>query len=73
MSDEGIEVSENIVAKAVANIRSHDRFVYLRLQSELIECGCHPSAAYRAADRVLQRLRKQGQIAFRKQAWEWIQ
>lgn len=69
---DGIEVSADTVAKAISDMRVCDRFTYMAMQTQLILHGCDKQAAYRAADRVLQRLRKNGEIVFRKQAWEWV-
>lgn len=68
---QGIEVSEEIVAKTVSSMRVCDRFTYMLMETQLIQHGCDKKAAYRAADRVLQRLRKSGDLVFRKGAWEW--
>jgi hypothetical protein len=68
----GIEVSSGTVAKAISDMRLCERFTYMEMQTRLIHHGCDKQAAYRAADRVLQRLRKSGEIVYRKNAWEWV-
>lgn len=68
---EGTVVSEETVENAISDMRSCERFTYMAVQTQLVLHGCNKQVAYRAADRVLQRLRKNGEIVFRKQAWEW--
>lgn len=70
---EGVQVSEETIATAVARARSHATFTYSTLQGELVAAGCDKAAAYRAADRVLQKLKKAGQLAWKGSRWEWIQ
>lgn len=70
MRIEGVEVSEEIIAKAVLAFPPDRSFTMGDLQSQLVRCGVPFDLANRCADRTLQKLRKAGTHAFSGGKWK---
>jgi hypothetical protein len=69
MNVKGIEVSEEQMALAFQNVGKS--FRGSELEYSALRVGVHRDAAYRAADRYLQKLRRAGGISFSTRTGLW--
>lgn len=69
MNVKGIEVSEETMAHAFQNLAKS--FRASELEYSALGLGVHKDAAYRAADRYLQKLRRAGGISFSTRTGLW--
>jgi len=68
---EGHHVTAATLTCAYGEVRQKPSFNYTQLQASLIDFGCAPDSAYRAADRMLQAMRRSGEITYRAKKWHW--
>lgn len=68
---EGVEVSQEAVDKATVWACTQLHFTYGELQQKLLSSRVDPEIVYRAADRLLQKWKKDSKIIFRKGQWHW--
>ncbi|MGO8211806.1 hypothetical protein ACC782_33540 [Rhizobium ruizarguesonis] len=72
MKIDGHEITEQQVDEAVADVAGVGGFKARDLEEALLTVGAPTEAAYRGADRILQRLRKRGHISFDGGHWHFI-
>ena len=72
MKVDGHEITEQQVDDAVANVACIGGLKARDLEVCLLAAGVDIKAAYRGADRILQRLRKRGDISFDGGRWHFI-
>jgi len=68
---DGIEVTQEAIDKATVWACTQLHFTYGELQQKLLSARVHPDAVYRAADRLLQKWKKESKVIFRKSQWHW--
>lgn len=68
---EGTEIPQEALDKAAVWACTTLHFTYAELQGQLIRSRVHQAVAYRTADRLLQKWKKEGKIIFRKSQWHW--
>lgn len=68
---EGIEVTQEAIDKVTVWAVTHRHFTYGELQGALHKAKVDEKAVYRAADRLLQKWKKEAKIMFRKGQWHW--
>ncbi len=67
-----VEINEQHVASAIAELQKRGRpFTFMVFQVALRRAGVPHDVSDRAADRVLQRLRKSGLVAYVKGHWQF--
>lgn len=72
MKVEGYDIGSAILEAAYGEMRKRERMTFLKVQRDLINAGANEFPSYRAADRLLQKLRRDGLIAFKKGYWTWV-
>ena len=68
---EGSEVTQEAIDKATVWACTQIHFTCGELQAQLIRARVNQDTAYRAADRLLQKWKKDAKIIFRKSQWHW--
>lgn len=68
---EGSEVSQEAIDKATVWACTQIHFTCGELQVQLRRSRVDEDTAYRAADRLMQKWKKDGKIMFRKGQWHW--
>lgn len=68
---EGFEVSQEAINKATVWACTQLHFTYGELQHQLRLFRVTDEAIHRAADRLLQKWKKDGKVVFRKSQWHW--
>ncbi len=68
---EGIEVSQEALDKCSVQACTSMHFTFGDVQSWLQRARVPTEACFRAADRLLQKWKKEGKIMFRKGQWHW--
>lgn len=72
MNVEGVKISAETLVSVCCEMQKHSYFTYIEVQGSLIRNGVDQDVAYRAADRWLQKMKRQGSIAYRSKKWGWI-
>ncbi len=68
---EGHEIPQEAIDKATVWACTSIHFTYGELQAQLSRSRVHSDAVYRAADRLLQKWKKDKKVMFRKGQWHW--
>lgn len=72
MNVEGVNISDEVLVNVCFDIQKLNNFTYADVQKSLTSHGVNWDVAYRAADRWLQRMKKQGNIAYKAKQWGWV-
>lgn len=70
---DGIVITDSQIADATEALRQMSYFTYGEVQAQLKAAGAQTAATYRGADRLLQKLRKAGQISYANGRWGWVE
>ena len=68
---EGVKISAETLVNVCFDMQKFSYFTYVEVQGSLIRNGVPQDAAYRAADRWLQKMKRQGSIVYRSKKWGW--
>ena len=70
----GHKIKNYQIELVVESLRKESSFRLSKVEGLLIGAGVqsYDGTAYRAADRLLQNMRKNGQIEFNGKEWEWV-
>ncbi len=71
MNVEGVKISAEILLSVCFDMQKLSYFTYVEVQGSLIRNGVPQDTAYRAADRWLQKMKRQGSIVYRSKKWGW--
>lgn len=69
---DGVVITDAQIADATEALKQMSYFTYSEVQCQLHAAGVNRNAAYRGADRLLQKLRKSGLIAYASGKWGWL-
>lgn len=72
MNVEGVEISAKTLINVYSDMQKKSYFTYVEVQNSLIRNGVPWGVTYRAADRWLQKMKRQGSIAYRSKKWGWV-
>lgn len=72
MNIEGVNISAETLVNVCMDMQKLSYFTYVEVQKSLIRHKVDPEVAYRAADRWLQKMKRQGSIAYRSKKWGWV-
>lgn len=72
MNVEGVNISAETLVNVCLDMQKHRYFTYVEVQKSLIRHKVDPEIAYRAADRWLQKMKRQGSITFSNKRWGWV-
>lgn len=70
----GHEISDKQIQSVISGLMEHTRFQFYLVESLMIKSGVdgRNGVAYRAADRLIQKMRKSGKIVFSGGYWHWL-
>lgn len=71
MNVEGVKISADTLVNVCLDMQKLSYFTYAEVQSSLIRNGVPQDVAYRAADRWLQKMKRQGSIVYSSKKWGW--
>lgn len=69
---DGIVITDTQIADTTEALKQMSYFTYSEVQCQLHAAGVSKAATYRGADRLLQKLRKAGSIAYASGKWGWL-
>lgn len=69
---DGKEIGDTYIIAVRKNLRAFAEFTLSDVQTLFVFSGVDRNTAYRAADRLLQKLRKEGHIKYLKRKWSWV-
>lgn len=72
MNVEGVNISDEVLVNVCFDIQALSNFTYVDVQKSLTSHGVKWDVAYRAADRWLQRMKRQGCITYKTKKWSWV-
>lgn len=72
MNVEGVNISAEQLVNVCFDLQKHSYFTYADVQSSMLRHAVPSDIAYRAADRWLQKMKRQGSIAYRSKKWGWV-
>lgn len=72
MNVEGVNISAEVLVNVCFDMQKFSYFTYVDVQRSLILHKVDPDVAYRAADRWLQKMKRQGSIAYSSKKWGWV-
>lgn len=68
---DGKEIGYMQIASVRTGLRDRKEFTLSDVQALFVFSGVDRNTAYRAADRLLQKLRKEGHIKYIQRKWSW--